>query len=216
MREVQTIRADLRDDREFKWSTITEARVTAYFRLIDALWESDARIAAAVVELSNPANPFKGRDPEWKVHGRIVAQLLMGNLNNQELGCAVLDERSTPAGVAFDEYVRNFANQRLGSIGMVSVTCADSLSTDGLQIADLIAGAVAHQRRSRTSRTTHKARVAKRLTTVFDVPDFSDQRTDRVNILTLRNSVKGRKPGLTSKSNMPRQGGVVEILRKAL
>jgi len=214
LREIQTIRNDLGYDKEFKWSTITAGRLTAYFRLIDALWESDARIAASVVELSSNGNPFSGNQPEWKAHARIAAQLLIGNLNNHELGTVWLDERSTPAGVAFDEVVRNMVNQKFGSLGLVSVVCADSNCCDGLQLADLVAGAVAHQRRAQKGKVTHKSKVAARIATVFEVPDFGqDQRTDRVNVMTVKSSGNGRQPSQTRK---PGRGPVVEMLRKAL
>lgn len=70
------------------------------------------------------------------VHARVIAKLLVGNLNSRELGAAILDRRSTPVGVAFDDTVRAMVNKRLKSVGLVSAVCADSNCTDGLQIAD--------------------------------------------------------------------------------
>jgi hypothetical protein len=119
------------------------------------------------------------------VHARITAKLLVGSLNSRELGGAVLDKRTTPAGSAFDDTVRAMVNQRLRSVGLVTAVCADSESTDGLQLADLVAGAVAHQRRAGSSASSHKGRVAARLATAFGIDTFAnDQRTERVNILT--------------------------------
>jgi len=151
--------------------------------VIDALESSDAHIAACVVDRSKSGNPFKCGDDEWEVHARIAAKLLVGILNPRELASAVVDKRSTPVGTAFDDTVRRMVNRRLKSTGLVSAVCADSKSTDGLQLADLVAGAVAHQRRSDSSPNSNRGRVAARLAAAFGVESFgSDVRTERVNV----------------------------------
>lgn len=185
LRAVEHIRDSHEFDGEFKFNRISRGKLTTYYKVIDALEESDAHIAACAVDLSKTTNPFKCKDPEWMVHARVVAKLLVGNLNSRELGAAILDRRSTPVGVAFDDTVRAMVNKRLKSVGLVSAVCADSNCTDGLQLADLVAGAVAHQRRSDSSANSHKGRVAARLAAAFGVDSFAtDQRNTRVNVLT--------------------------------
>ncbi|KLO37445.1 hypothetical protein ABH36_12965 [Mycobacterium haemophilum] len=185
LRDIEHIRDNCEYDGEFKFSRISRGKLTTYYQVIDALEASDAHISACAVDLSKTTNPFNCKAPEWKVHARIAAKLLVGNLNSRELGSAVLDRRTTPAGVAFDDTVRAMVNQRLKAIGLVSAVCADSRCTDGLQIADLVAGAVAHQRRSDSSANSHKGRVAARLAAAFGVDSFAtDQRSGRVNVLT--------------------------------
>ncbi|WP_419179305.1 DUF3800 domain-containing protein [Mycolicibacter engbaekii] len=185
LRAIEDIRDKFSHDSEFKFTRISRGKLTTYYKVIDALEDSDAHITACVVDRSKDPNPFNCRDPEWMVHARITAKLLIGSLNSRELASAVLDRRTTPAGIAFDDTVRSMVNQRLRSVGLVSAICADSVCTDGLQLADLVAGAVAHQRRADSSANSHKGRVAARLAAAFGVDTFgSDQRTDRVNVLT--------------------------------
>ena len=84
---------------------------------------------------------------------------------------------------------------KFGSItrgSVVSCLCLDSRSTPGLQLADLVAGSIAFERKRSTEtgpmRLTPKAQVALELRNSFGLVDFSDQRSDRVNILTARTS----------------------------
>jgi hypothetical protein len=59
---------------------------------------------------------------------------------------------------------------------------------DGVQLADLVSGAVAHQRGqgNRTaSPTSHKGKAAARLAAAFGLNSFEDVRNDRVNVATL-------------------------------
>lgn len=185
LRTIEDIRNKCDYDSELKFNRISRGRLVTYYKVIDALEESDARIAACVVDRSKASNPFNDDDPEWMIHARITAKLLVGSLNSRELGSAILDKRTTPADVAFDDTIRAMVNQRLRSTGLVSAVCADSISTDGLQLADLVAGAVAHQRRADSSANNDKGRVAARLAAAFGVETFGvDQRTDRVNVLT--------------------------------
>ena len=57
----------------------------------------------------------------------------------------MIDEVSTPRGSAFDDTVRDMVNRRMKSTSLVAASCVDSACNDGVQLADLVAGAVAHQ-----------------------------------------------------------------------
>lgn len=185
LRAIEDVRDKHGHDSEFKFSRISRGKLTTFYKVIDVLEASDAHITACVVDRSNSGNPFDCDDPEWRVHARITAKLLVGSLNERELGSAILDKRSTPADIAFDDTVRAMVNQRLRSIGLVTAVCADSQCNDGLQLADLVAGSIAYQRRSDATANNHKGRVAGRLAAAFGVENFTiDRRTDRVNVLT--------------------------------
>lgn len=173
---------------EMKFSRITRARLPLYHQVIDQLRASDAHLTACVVDATRGdiENPFKGDDADWVVHARITAKMLAGSINRKELAAAILDARSTPRGCAFDDTVRGMTNHRLKSTGLVSAVCAESESNVGLQLADLVAGAVAHQRRNPgANQNSHKAKVASRLAAAFGVGTFVDDvRAGRVNIAT--------------------------------
>jgi hypothetical protein len=66
----------------------------------------------------------------------------------------------------------------------------DSKTSDLLQVADLVAGAISHERRrtaaDETSPRSNKGKVALRLATAFGRPGLADGRDARVNIATYR------------------------------
>lgn len=155
--------------------------------LVNIVAESDARIIAKVVNRSDPQNPFsRSADPEWKVHARITAQLIQGNINQGQQAVVVVDNRSTKPNVSFGDTIRGMTNHRLGAPRVVAALAIDSRASDLLQVADLMAGAIANQRRTPEPATiNHKARIARDLATALSVPGFDqDRRGDRVNILT--------------------------------
>jgi hypothetical protein len=85
-------------------------------------------------------------------------------------------------------------------VGAVKVAaCVDSTCSDGVQLADLVAGAVAHQRGSANltaSPSSHKGKIAARLAAAFDVVSFaSDVRNGRVNVAILGQPAARRRTG---------------------
>jgi hypothetical protein len=188
LRSVQDIRDRHGYADEFKFSKITRARIPVFSELVDVLEQSDAHIAACIVD-RDKTDPFASSDPQWMVHARVTAKLLVGIINKRELAAALLDQVSTPKGRAFDDTVRDMVNTRMRATSLVAATCVDSASNDGVQLADLVAGAVAHQcgQSALTAwPTSHKAKIAARLAAAFGIPSLCDVRTDRVNIATLR------------------------------
>ena len=197
MRAVRDIRDRHGFLEEFKFSRISRGKFSVFCELIDVLEQSDAHIAAAVVDRTRNGDPFGAGDPDWVVHARIMAKLFAGMINRRELVSALIDEVSTPRDYAFDDTVREMVNKRLGSTSLVTATCVDSTCNDGIQLADLVAGAVAHQRGAAnmtTSPSSHKGKIAARLAVAFGVATFaSDVRSERVNIATLGRSATGRR-----------------------
>lgn len=198
---MRTIR-DLRDRHgfydEFKFSRISRGKFSIFCELIDVLEQSDAHIAAAVIDRTHGTDdPFRSESPDWVVHARIMAKLFVGMINRRELVSALIDEVSTPRDCAFDDTVREMVNRRLGATSLISAACVDSTCNDGVQLADLVAGAVAHQRGAAsltTSPNSHKGKIAARLAAAFDIASFAnDARNGRVSVATLGQPAVGRK-----------------------
>jgi hypothetical protein len=188
MRVVRDIRDRHGFSDEFKFSRVSRGKFSVFCELIDALEQSDAHIAACVVDRDKGTDPFIGSGAEWIAHAKITAKLIVGILNRRELASVLLDEISTPKGCAFDDTVRGMVNRRMRATSLVTAACVDSACSDGVQLADLVAGAVAHQRGQgihAASPTSHKGKIAARLATAFGVSSFDDVRTDRVNVATL-------------------------------
>jgi hypothetical protein len=161
------------------------------------LEQSDAHIAACVIDRTHGEDPFSTETPDWVVHARIMAKLLAGMINRRELVSALIDEISTPRDCAFDDSVREMVNKRLGATCLVTAACVDSTCNDGVQLADLVAGAVAHQRGAANlsaSPSSHKGKIAARLAAAFGVVSFAnDIRNGRVNVATLGQPAAGRR-----------------------
>jgi hypothetical protein len=197
---------DIRDRRvftgEFKFRAITKGALLAYYDLIDELESSDAHLAACVVD-PNIHDPSSGGSEAWTVHAQVAAQLIRGVINKRELVSVLMDGISTPRNVAYDDVVRGMVNNHLGATAVVTAACGDSRWNDGLQVADLVAGAVAAQRRTVSAPLgSPKGKVAQRLATAFGLNSFADVRVDRVRIQTYRT---GRaKPILTVVKNTRR------------
>jgi hypothetical protein len=175
------------DDGELTLAAVTPARVPFFRDVIDALSASDARISATVVDLrAGGADPFVRDEPRWVGTARLTARLLHGSLVRRELATALIHQVTTPPDDAFEETVRRMTNTRLGSTSLVSALCADPRSSDGLQLADLVAAAIAYQRRwaDGSGGSPDRADLAARLADGFAVADFrTDRRTDRVNVM---------------------------------
>jgi hypothetical protein len=125
---------------------------------------------------------------DWRFYCDVATRLVRGNVNRGEHVCVLLDMMSTPRGTAFEDVLRGRVNNLLRSTQVTSAVCLDSRSSDGLQVADLIAGAVAFERRRLAGESggtnSPKARVVNRLKEAFGVDELTDLRTNRVNIQT--------------------------------
>lgn len=193
---ARTLR-DIRDRHgfhgELKFAEITRGTLPTYYEVIDRLHESDAHLAACVID-GRVYDPFKGGRPAWRVHAEVAAQLLVGCVNQHELVGVLLDGISTPRGYSLEDTVRGMVNRRLRATSIVSAACLDSRSNDTLQVADLVAGAIAFERRRAAGVSgkpnSHKAKVAARLGAAFGHMELADGRNERVNIATYR----GRSP----------------------
>lgn len=185
-RRVTHIRDRYQNFDELKFTKISQGRLPIYFDLLDMLADSDVHIAATVVDGNATDSVYVPGQPTWESHARVTAKLLCGSMNKRELSSAIIDEVPTPKDVAYCDVVRRMVNQRHRATALVSATSADSRSMDGLQLADLVAGAIAYGRKRPEEVRAHKSRVARRLGEVFGIADLTqDLHEDRVNILTL-------------------------------
>ena len=181
---------------EFKFRAVTAGTLPRYYAAIDLLEASDAQVHACVVD-AEQFNPFGRSKAFWQVHADIVSQLLVGAINKRELVTVLIDHISTPKHVAYDDRLKARVNKRLGSTSVIGAHCVDSKCTDLLQIADLIAGAIAYDRGLQVEKykTTEsdKKKLVVRLKGALGGVDLADGRTSRTNIETFRSSARVRQ-----------------------
>ena len=201
-RKTPTLARDMRDVRqkhrhyeEAKFGRINRNNTGFYFDLAEMLAAADVRIGGSVYD---SRRHFPSNEPTWKVQARMSAQLVLGNLNRGELLDVFVDLVQTPRRESVAKLVRERVNGVLGQRVVVASYDFDSQSTDLLQLADLVAGAIAYERRQWTGDTpdapgeakTPKAQVSARLRRAFGLDSFADVHRGKVNILTMKTEPK--------------------------
>lgn len=194
LRAVRHIRDQTDFRHEFKFEGINKGSASAYYAMIEAIEKSDAHMVATVGRRPQPST----ERPAWLHYATLTAQLVRGALNRRELASLLMDEIQTPTDIAFEDVVRGMVNKRFGNTSVISAACLSSHSSDGLQIADLIAGAIAFDRRRLAGESgkinSIKGRIVERLKEAFGGVDLVDRREGRVNIHTYESGGHGSKP----------------------
>ncbi|MDY2940710.1 MAG: DUF3800 domain-containing protein [Varibaculum sp.] len=189
-REIRAIRERHNFWKELHFSEVTIGTQQIYMELCELLAGSDTRIGAYVFDKEH-ADPFKHREV-WRTAADCATQLVRGNINKGELVTVYLDLITTPKQFSVAENVKQQVNLKFGSLSVVSALDLDSKSSDLIQMADLVASAIAHYRRAQLSKTgtseasTIKGKISRRLMRCFDLDDFEDVRHEsgKVNIQT--------------------------------
>lgn len=172
-------------DGEFKFAKISERNRNRFLDLATVLEESDAHVIASVVQ--HEYNPFRTM-PAWQAQAEIVSSLVVGGINRNEVAAVLMDVITTPAHVSIGHEVKRRVNARCRDQVVTTAVSLDSRANDLLQAADLIAGSIRHLRFAPPGTgpaSISKQLVAQRLAAAMGVLDFGDQRSRRVNILTL-------------------------------
>lgn len=202
-REIEAVRDEHRFRGEFKFASMTRRSVPLYRDLIDVIRDSDVHLKAFVID-KRLRDPFADV-PLWDAQATLAAQLLVGSINRHELAAVMMDSVSTPVGVAVEEVVRDKVNERLGSLAVVSCVSLDSRTSVGLQLADLVVGAVAYDRKARgqavatgglPAAASPKGQVHRMFCAAFGLADLSDVRGGRASILTSRPGRRGNRARL--------------------
>lgn len=185
-REIEAVRDQHRYYSELKFGRLTQRTYPIFVDLVDVLEDSDAHLVATVVDES--ANPFRGGRPVWEAYGHVISRLVVGNVNQGELVTVLMDKVTTPRGTSLGSRVKRTVNTALNGTPCIDAMSLDSKSTDLLQAADLVAGAIRTERMRTAPSNIEKTKLCKRLALAFDVPNFDDRRTGRVNIQRLRSA----------------------------
>ena len=188
----------LRDRRhwygEVKWVDLTMTSLPLYKDLIDAVAASNARFSCFVADrdVDDPVARFSG-DP-WLAYEKLATQLLVGSRRPFELLSVIADNYSTPDRVVFEEDVRQQVNARLSCLAAATVCRLDSKSCDGLQLVDVLTGAVAFEYRQRAGLAGTrgaKSQAASHLRAAFGVSTtLGGCRRDKINVAVYRNPVQ--------------------------
>lgn len=143
----------LRDKRhwygEIKFSALKPRALDPYRELVDvALDPAHGANFFCFIADRTVADPVQRFGSPWDAYGKLAEQLLVAVTSPVELVSVMADNYSTPDHVLFEEDLRAAVNRRLHRLAVVSVCRLDSKSSDGLQIADLLTSAIAHEFRA--------------------------------------------------------------------
>ncbi|MGH9128349.1 MAG: DUF3800 domain-containing protein [Acidimicrobiales bacterium] len=186
-RSLRAVRDRTGFEHEFRFNQITRGSLPAYYDLVDTLAAGEVHFHACIVDraLFDPSANFS---TTWDPHAQVIAQLLRGAIARRELVSVMMDSISTPKEVVFEDYVRSHVNMCFGCTSVVTALLLNSKACDGLQAVDVLAGALAWERRTTAEGHRHqneKAKVVDRVKQRFNI-DLTDARTPRTNLMTLR------------------------------
>lgn len=193
MRAMRSVREKHEHWSELRFNRISFRTIPIYFDLIDEVFgRSYVHIHGTIVERARVAanGGERARLERWEAHSSIVALLLKGAIRKRELVSVSLDMISTPPDVAIEDDVRNKVNRSLGCQAVISAACQDSASSDGLQLADLVASAIAWEWRAKnlpaSDPDNHKSKVVRRLRDTLNVDSLvASDTSPRYNVRSI-------------------------------
>ncbi|WP_186763147.1 DUF3800 domain-containing protein [Lentzea tibetensis] len=175
LKEVKKLRKAHGYHDEFKWAGLTTRNRQAMADLIDLLLDSDAIYSCFVADRS-VADPVERFGDSFQAYEKLATQLLHGSVRPHELVSVLADHYSAPNNRSFENTVRRDCNARLRRLAVVSVVQVDSGATEGLQLVDVLTGAVAFGFKADNGLASHdslKGRTAARLRARLGVENFA-------------------------------------------
>lgn len=142
--ELLRERSDWRSEAHF--SNVTRVRAHLYRELVGILAQSDATFRCLVLD-TRERDPFASKRPAWKTHAQLAISTLTDAIAPGEIASATLDHLTVPLDVNYEAYVRAAVNRQLDRLGLATTCRMDSKACWGIQLADVLTGAVAHHYR---------------------------------------------------------------------
>lgn len=190
VREPASLARTIRDIRqkhnfytEMHFSKISQGKLRFFYDIVEELAAADIRLGGSVYD----SKSFTSDKETWQQQADMATQLVKGNINKGELVNVFLDLVQTPKGKTVADHIRNTINNKFRMRCVLEAYDLDSNSTDLLQLADVVAGAINIERRHpATPIKSPKYRVAERLRRALEIDSFDDIQQGKVNILTMK------------------------------
>jgi hypothetical protein len=185
LKEVKQLRKQHRYRQEFKWAGVTGNNFAAACDLLDLLIDSEAQYSCFVAD-RHVADPVARFDGTFRAYEKLATQLLVGSIQPFELTNVIADNYSAPNTRCFENTVKKECNDRLDRLAVTSVVQVDSAATEGLQLVDMLTGAVAFCFKAEcglASPSSRKGQLAEHFLNRLDVTDFNQGfRTRNFNV----------------------------------
>jgi hypothetical protein len=135
-----------------KASTVEGSSFDLAVAAIGSFFELDgASFCCAVADRQNGDLVGSYRS-SWKVYEALSVQALDRSVGSDEGVSVVADHVDTPSDIRFEDEVKRELNRSRKRLAIAPLTRAHSHAMEGLQLADLLLGAVMMRRRRRTRR----------------------------------------------------------------
>jgi len=194
--EMEVLRNQAEWRQEAHFVNVTRVRAHLYREAIDVLARSDATFRCLVLD-TRGRDPFSSKRPPWKTHAQLAISLLVEATAPREIISATLDHLSVPTDVNYESYVRSAVNKQLGRMAAATVCRMTSHACYGLQFADILTGAVAHQYRqyvgdSSAKPGSPKGQVAAHVAKTFNLDTLRGAQTPRFHVTEVKPTASRR------------------------
>jgi coenzyme F420-reducing hydrogenase delta subunit len=178
---------------EVKFSRLNKGLLPLYLNLLDRYWQVDGSSFSCFILEKAPGWEARFGTVD-RAYELLARQLLHGCCGWNDVLTVIADEYSVGPDVRFEEEVAKWVNGRLGRLAVTQVIRVDSKGVDGVQIADLLVGAVAYDCKLRAgaieASSRHKLAFVEMLRERVGVESLAIPfRNDRFNI-----AFHGREP----------------------
>jgi hypothetical protein len=161
---------------EFKWAELTSTNVAPTTDVLDLLIDKDVNFSCFIADRT-VADPVQRFGNQFAAYEKLATQLLIGSVRPFELVSVLADRYSAPDYVDFEWNVKEECNRRLRRLAVTSVVQVDSGATEGLQLVDLLVGAIAFNFKADAglaSKRSLKGRTAASVLSRLDVTSFDE------------------------------------------
>lgn len=188
---------------ELKFSEIRRSNEYKYREVAKLLAESTARFRCIVLDLEGGLDLRRYRGPTWSLAAQMTINILRASIWPNQLAAATVDYVSVPTEFNFENYVQTAVNRQLRRQGLISVSRMDSKASWGLQLADLMTGAVAHFYRQTTDggarSSSYKGGVAATVAEQYNLDSLMAANTPKLKVfhkvaVETRNGIELRDP----------------------
>lgn len=158
---------------------------------------SDATFTCLVVDTERH-DPFASRREAWKSHAQLVISLVSQVVGSERIASVVIDQITPPADVNYEGYVASAVNRTADRLAIAGVCRMDSRACWGLQLADLLTGATAHQYRQATDASAKagspKGQLASHIANAFNLETLVSARSTRFTVIDGRRLARPTRP----------------------
>ena len=202
MSRVRALRMAQHAHGELQWKRLDKSDYPAAAKTVS---ESILRLIAqpgpahfaAVFDDGRDAHLRQRYGDKWKAYEALATDAICRLIDAEEVVTVLADRYTPPQALGFEATVRAAVNARLGRLAVTSLVRLKSSSTDGLQLVDLLLGAVAFDFRYPGQTQGLKGRLAAMVRELHEVPSYRPRGRQQPDWYSIeyRGGRRGRRGG---------------------